>query len=82
MGFVERVQAFVGESLFEAITRNQVHAYPYPLSLCNGFDLTYRPHYRPHDNDSVGPQCGECRVVLEDNWFERVQEETDGYNIL
>lgn len=48
--------------------------------MCNGYDFTYRPHYRPHDNDSLGPKCGDCRVVFHDNWFERVQEETAGYN--
>jgi len=79
---VERIQAFEGESLFEAIVRNKVHAYGDPTLLCNGYDLIYRPHYRPHDNDCKGPNCGNCRVVLEDNWFERVHEETDGYNNL
>ena len=51
-----------------------------PFDVCNGYDFTYRPHYRPHDNDTKGPNCGDCRVVLEDNWFERVHEETDGLN--
>ena len=47
---------------------------------CHGQDTTYRPHQRPHDYDSEGPSCGSCRVVLKDNWFQRVQKETDGYN--
>ena len=79
-GIVERVQAFVGESLLEAINRNKVHAFLNPIELCDGYDPIYRPHYRPHDNDSRGPNCADCRVTLEDNWFERVHEETDGYN--
>ena len=57
----------------------KVHAFE-NHAICNGYDFTYRPHYRPHDNDTSGPICGECRVVLEDNWFERVHNETDGYN--
>ena len=77
---MERVPAFVGESVLEAIVRMKVHAFQ-DSGICNGFDFTYRPHYRPHDNDTKGPNCGECRIVLEDNWFERVQEETDGYNV-
>lgn len=28
----------------------------------------------------MGPVCGSCRIVLEDNWFQRVHQETDGYN--
>lgn len=75
---VETVPAFVGESLLEAITRMKVHAFP--EGNCNGYDYTYRPHLRPHDNDTRGPNCGSCRVVLKDNWFQRVQAETDGYN--
>lgn len=47
-------------------------------NVCDGYDATYRPHYRPHDPFSDGPQCGGCRVVFEDNWFERVNKETDG----
>jgi ferredoxin len=33
---------------------------------------------RPHDPFSEGPQCGGCRVILEDNWYNRVHNETDG----
>jgi hypothetical protein len=76
---VEKVPAFVGESLYEAIRRMKVHAWK-EGGLCDGFDFTYRPHFRPHDNDTKGPNCAECRVLLHDNWFERVHEETDGYN--
>ena len=47
---------------------------------CHGHDITYRPHYRPHDNDQTGPVCAGCRIVFEDNWFKRIHEETDGYN--
>jgi len=43
-------------------------------NVCDGFDTTYRPHERPHNNMSFGAQCGSCRVVLEDNWFKRVHE--------
>ena len=28
-----------------------------------------------------GPQCGKCRVVLLDNWYPRVNEETEGMTI-
>lgn len=45
---------------------------------CMGGDLTYRPHERPHDPFSSGPTCGMCRIVLTDNWYEKVNEETDG----
>lgn len=47
-------------------------------NLCDGYDATYRPHIRPHDPFSDGPQCGSCRVILEDNWFNRVDKETGG----
>lgn len=77
-GALERVPAFVGESLLEAITRMKVRAFR--EDNCNGYDYTYRPHYRPHDNDTKGPICGSCRVVLEGNWFQRVHKETDGFN--
>jgi hypothetical protein len=56
----------------------KVHAFD--EGNCNGYDFTYRPHLRPHDNDTKGPICGGCRVVLKDNWFQRVHQETDGYN--
>ena len=79
IGQIERVPAFPGESLLDAITRARVKAYEDSL-LCHGYDFTYRPHERPHDNDTKGPTCGDCRVVLEDNWFNRVHEETEGYN--
>lgn len=69
-GQIEKVPAFVGESLLEAITRMKVHAFN--DDNCNGYDYTYRPHERPHDKDTKGPICGECRIVLEDNWFGRV----------
>ena len=47
-------------------------------NICHGYDATYRPHIRPHDPFSDGPQCGGCRVILEDNWCNRVHNETDG----
>lgn len=50
----------------------------FETDTCDGYDATYRPHYRPHDPFSDGPQCGGCRVVLEDNWYERVNKETEG----
>ena len=46
--------------------------------ICHGYDFTYRPHIRPHDPYTEGPQCGKCRVVLLDNWYPRVNEETEG----
>lgn len=75
---VERVPAFVGESILDAINRMKVQSFG--EQLCYGHDLTYRPHFRPHDNDSSGPVCASCRIVFEDNWFKRVHEETEGYN--
>jgi hypothetical protein len=56
--------------------RMKVKSFEY--NVCDGYDMTYRPHYRPHDPFSDGPQCGNCRVVLEDNWYNRVDKETDG----
>lgn len=50
----------------------------FETNVCDGYDTTYRPHYRPHDPFSEGPQCGGCRVVLQDNWFNRVDKETNG----
>ncbi len=72
----EKVPAFEGESLLETLTRMRVRGFE--SNLCNGYDTTYRPHVRPHDPFSDGPQCGMCRVVLEDNWYNRVDKETDG----
>lgn len=70
-GVVEKVPAFVGESILEAITRMKVHSF---IEHCNGYDVTYPPHLRPHDNDTKGPVCGLCRIVFHDNWFQRVHE--------
>lgn len=50
----------------------------FQTNVCDGYDATYRPHVRPHDPFSDGPQCGGCRVVLEDNWYNRVNKETEG----
>ena len=50
----------------------------FELNICDGYDATYRPHVRPHDPFSDGPQCAGCKVILEDNWFNRVDKETDG----
>ena len=75
---VERIPAFVGESIFDAIYRMKMQAFQ--EDTCHGHDITYRPHYRPHDNDQTGPVCAGCRIVFEDNWFKRIHEETDGYN--
>lgn len=51
--------------------------FSYP-DMCDGNDFTYRPHERPHDPFTDGPSCGSCRIVFKDNWYEKVQEETDG----
>ena len=46
--------------------------------FCNGGDFTYRPHFRPHDPFSAGPSCGSCRIILKDNWYNKIHEETEG----
>ena len=45
---------------------------------CNGSDQVYPSHERPHDPFAIGPQCGNCRIRLPNNWHARVMEETDG----
>ncbi len=46
----------------DTITRMRVRGFE--SNICIGYDATYRPHVRPHDPFSDGPQCGACRVVL------------------
>lgn len=67
----------MGESLYETITRWRVIG-GHSASYCDGGDFNYRPHERPLDPFSDGPYCGNCRVILLDNWFNKVNEETDG----
>ena len=55
----------------------KVKGFNYP-ELCDGDDFTYRPHVRPHDPFCAGPSCGSCRIVFKDNWYEKINEETDG----
>ena len=50
-------------------------------SLCLGNDTNYRPHERPHDPFSEGPTCGMCRIVLRDNWFDKINVATDGMTV-
>ena len=40
--------------------------------LCLGHDFVYKPHLRPHDPYSDGPNCGICRIVLKDNWYHKI----------
>lgn len=42
------------------------------IESCHGGDMIYRPHQRPHDPFSDGPQCGLCQIILTDNWHEKV----------
>lgn len=46
----------------------------FPEEKCDGHDFTYRPHERPHDPFSDGPECGNCRISLRSNWFNKIDE--------
>lgn len=73
----QQIHGFEGESFFEAIIRMNVRGFD-ANGFCNGGDFTYRPHYRPHDPFSSGPSCGSCRIILKDNWYEKIHRETEG----
>lgn len=76
----EQIHAFVGENFQDAILRMNVKG-AYNERLCYGSDYVYQPHLRPHDPFSDGPMCGMCRIVLLDNWYEKVHQETDGMSV-
>lgn len=73
----EQIYAFVGENFQDAILRMKVKGAD-SERLCYGADFVYQPHERPHDPFSDGPICGMCRIVLKDNWYDKVNQETEG----
>ena len=69
----QQIHGFVGESFLDALMRGRVDGVMQP-HLCMGGDLTYRPHYRPHDAFSTGPTCEKWIIVLKENWNKKVNQ--------
>jgi hypothetical protein len=69
----EKAYGFVGDSFLDVIIRMSVQGVEF-WQTCAGYDLIYPPHQRPHDPFSAGACCGKCRIILVDNWFEKIFE--------